>query len=146
MIFQRINGGDAEKVFAIFYNVQGATITAGYGCTLDTATCDGVRITQATTGTFSLLVGVANSSILNSTYGLVQIYGFKASAFVTNDTSQAITAGDILISVNAANHFARSAAGNGTQIAGAGLVVSGQAVSTATTPAAAATKVLIRCM
>ena len=26
MIFQRINGGDAEKVFAIFYNVQGATI------------------------------------------------------------------------------------------------------------------------
>jgi hypothetical protein len=28
MIFQRINGGDAEKVFAIFYNVP-ASVMAG---------------------------------------------------------------------------------------------------------------------
>ncbi len=146
MIFQRLNGGDAEKVFAIFYNVQGATITAGYAARLDTGTFDGVRVSQPSTATFSLLVGLANASILDSTYGLVQIYGYKTNAFVTTDTSVAIVAGDILISVNAANHLARSAAGNGTQIAGSGLIVSGVAVATATTPAAGATKVLIRCM
>lgn len=146
MIFQRINGGDAEKVFAIFYNVQGATITANYAARLDTATFDGVRITQPTTATFSLLVGIANTSILDSTYGLVQIYGYRGSAFITNDTSQAIAAGDILISVNAASHLARQAAGNGTQIAGSGLIIAGEAFATNATPAAAAKKVFIRCM
>ena len=146
MLFQRLNGGDAEKVFAIFYNVQGATVTANYVTRLDTGTFDGVRISQPTTGTFSLLVGVANTSIADSTYGLVQIYGFRTSAFVTNDTSVAIVAGDILVPVNAASYLARQAAGNGTQIAGSGLIISGVAVATATTPAAAAAKVFIRCM
>ena len=146
MIFQRINGGDAEKVFAIFYNVQGATITANYVARLDTATFDGVRVTQPTTATFSLLVGVANTSILDSTYGLVQIYGYRGSAFITNATDQAITAGDILVPVNGASHLARQAAGNGTQIAGSGLIIAGEAFATATTPAAAAKKVFIRCM
>ena len=146
MIFQRLNGGDAEKVFAIFYNVQGATITAGYAARLDTGTFDGVRVSQPTTATFSLLVGIANASIVDSTYGLVQIYGYRQTVFVTTDTSVAIVAGDILISVNAVNHLARSAAGNGTQIAGSGLVIAGVAVATATTPAAGSTKCFIRCM
>lgn len=146
MMFQRLNAADAEKVFAIFYNVQGATITANYVTRLDTATFDGVRVSQPTTATFSLLVGVANASIADSNYGLVQIYGYRGSAFITNDTSQAIAAGDILISVNAVNHLARSAAGNGTQIAGSGLIIAGEAFATATTPAAAAKKVFIRCM
>ena len=142
MIFQRINGGDAEKVFAIFYNVQGATITANYAARLDTATFDGVRITQPTTATLSLYVGQANTSILDSTYGLVQIYGYRASAFVTQDTSQAIAAGDILIPVNAANHLNRSAASDGKT----GYVIIGEAFATATTVAAANKKVFIRAM
>ena len=146
MNFQRLNAGDPDKVFSLFYNVQGATITAGYAARLDTATFDGVRVTQPTTATFSLLAGIAAQSILDSTYGLVQVYGYKQTVFVTNDTSVAIVAGDILVSVNTASYLARSAAGNGTQIAGSGLVVSGVAVATAATPAAASTKCLIRCM
>lgn len=142
MIFQRINGGDAEKIFAIFYNVQGATITANYAARLDTATFDGVRITQPTTATLSMFVGIANTSILDSTYGLLQIYGYRASAFVTNDTSQAIAAGDNLLPVNAANHLARSAAATGIS----GWVHIGEAFATATTPAAAAKKVFIRAL
>src|SRR5438552_1893725 len=146
MIFQRLNANDAEKVFAIFYNVQGATVTANYATRLDTGTFDGIRVSQPTTATLSLLVGIANTSIADSSYVLVQIYGFRTSCFVTNDTSVAIVAEDILTSVNAANHLARSAAGNGTQIAGSGLIVSGVAVATATTPAAAAKACFIRCM
>lgn len=142
MIFQRLNGGDAEKVFAIFYNVQGATITANYCARLDTATFDGVRVTQPATATLSMFVGIANTSITDSTYGLFQIYGFRTSAFVTNDTSQAITAGDNLLPVNGANHLARSAAATGIS----GWVHIGEAFATATTPAAAAKKVFIRAM
>jgi len=146
MIFQRVNGSDAEKVFAIFYNVQGATLTANYATRLDTGTFDGVRVSQPTTGTFSLLVGIANVSIADSAYGLVQIYGYRSSAFVTNQTNTAIVAGDILTPVNGQNYLDRAAAGNGTQTAGTGLIIAGTAVATATTPAAAAQKVFIRCM
>jgi hypothetical protein len=146
MIFQRLNAGDPERVFGLFYNVQGATITAGYAARLDTGTFDGVRISQPTTATFSLLAGVANASIADSSYGLVQVYGFRQSAFVTNDTSVAVAAGDILVPVNAVSHFARQGAGNATVIGGSALVVIGEAFATATTPAAAAKKVFIRAM
>lgn len=143
MIFQRLNGGDAEKVFAIFYNVQGAAITANYAARLDTATFDGVRITQPTTATLSLYVGQANATIADSAYGLVQIYGYRASAFVTSDTSVTVATGDILIPVTAVNHLGRSAASDGKT----GYVIYGDsAFASATTPAAAAKKVFIRAM
>lgn len=142
MIFQRLNAGDAEKVFAIFYNVQGATITAGYAARLDTATFDGVRITQPTTATLSLAMGIANAGIADSTYGLLQIYGYRQTAFVTNDGTTAIAAGDELLAVNAANHLKRSAASTGIS----GFFVAGEAFATATTPAAASKKIFIRAM
>ena len=142
MIFQRLNGGDAEKVFAIFYNVQGATITGGYCARLDTSTFDGVRITQPTTATLSLVMGIVNADIADSAYGKVQIYGYRQTAFVTNHGTTAIAAGDELLPVNAANHLARSAASTGIS----GFFVAGEAFATATTPAAAGKKVLIRAM
>lgn len=142
MIFQRINRSDAETVFAIFYNVAGATITAGYAGVWDTATADGVRVTKPATATLSLLVGLANKDIADSSYGLFQVYGYRASGFVTNDTSVAIAAGDILIPVNAQHYAARSAASDGKS----GFLYAGQSFATATTPAAANKNVFIRAM
>lgn len=141
-LFIRINRTKPETVFAIFYNVEGATITANYPAVWDTATLDGVRVTKPATATLSLLVGLANKDILDSSYGLFQIYGYRASGYVTNDTSQAIAAGDILIPVNAQNYLTRSAASDGKS----GFVYAGAAFVTATTPAAANIKVLIRGM
>ena len=146
MLFQRLNRDDAEKVFVIAYNVAGATITAGYAACWDTATADGVRVTQPTTATFSLLVGLANSDIADSAYGLFQVYGYRASGFVTNDTSVAVAAGDLLVPVNAQYRLARQAAGNGTVIGGGGHIMAGEAFATATTPAAAQKKVFIRAL
>lgn len=145
MLFQRINREDAEKVFIVCYNVAGATITAGYAACWDTSTADGVRVTQPTTATFSLLVGLANADIADSAYGLFQVYGYRASGFVTNDTSQAIAAGDLLVPVNAQYRLVRNAAGNGTVVGGA-LIMAGEAFATATTPAAAQKKVFIRAL
>jgi hypothetical protein len=142
MMFQRINRSDAETVFLIVYNVAGATITANYAAVWDTATADGVRVTKPATATLSLLVGLANKDIADSNYGLVQAYGYRASGFVTNDTSQAIAAGDILIPVNAQHYLARSAASDGKS----GFVYAGQSFATATTPAAANKNVFLRCL
>lgn len=142
MIFQRVNRSDAETVFMICYNVMAATITAGYAAVWDTATADGIRVTKPATATLSLLVGVANKDVADSNYGLFQAYGFRQSALVTNDTSQAIAAGDILIPVNAQNYLARSAASDGKS----GFVYAGQSFSTATTPAAANKNVFLRCL
>ena len=141
MIFQRINRSDAEAVFAIFYNVAGAQITANYPAVFDiSASIDGVRVSKPATATLSCLVGVATADIADSSYGKFQVYGYRSSAFVTNDTSQAIAAGDILIPVNAQWYLTRSAASDGKS----GFLYAGEAFATATTPAAANKKVLIR--
>lgn len=142
LMFQRINRGDPEQIYAACYNVTGATQTAGYAIVLDTSTFDGVRVTKPATATLSLLYGCANKDIADSSYGIAQIYGYRASAFVTNDTSQAIAAGDILIPVNAQSYLTRSAASDGKS----GFVIAGQSFATATTPAAANKNVFLRCL
>jgi hypothetical protein len=142
MLFQRINRGDAEQVYAAFYNVAGAQITANYPAVFDTATADGVRVTKPATAVLSLFVGVASRDIADSAYGLFQVYGFRSSAFMTNDTSVAIAAGDILIPVNAQWHLARSAASDGKS----GFIVAGESFATATAPAASTKKAFIRAL
>ena len=142
MIFQRINRTDPEKVFGIFRNVAGATITANYPATWTSSSPDGIRVTKPGSALLSSLVGVANADIADSAYGLFQLYGYRASAFITNDTSVAIVAGDILIPVNAQWYLARSAAADGKT----GFITAAAAVATATTPAAANVGVFIRSM
>ena len=143
MLFQRLNREDAEKVFIIVKNVAGATITANYPCVWDiTSSVDGVRVSKPATATLSLFVGIADDDIADSAYGLVQSFGYRASALVTNDTSVAVAAGDILIPVNAVWHMARSAASDGKS----GFVYAAEAFATATTPAAASKKCLIRAL
>lgn len=143
MLFQKLNRDDAEKVFIIVKNVSGATITANYPCVWDiTASVDGLRVTKPATATLSLFVGIADDNIADSGYGLVQVYGYRASAYMTNDTSVAIAAGDIMIPVNAQWYLGKSAASDGKT----GFIYAAEAFATATTPAAANKKVLIRAM
>ena len=142
LLFQRIVRGDPEQIYGVFYNVAGATITAGYAAVYDTGTFDGVRVTKPATATLSLLVGVANKDIADSTYGAFQMYGYRQSAYVTNDTSVAIAAGDILIAANAVWTLGRSAASDGKT----GFVIAGQSFATATTPAGANKNVFLRCL
>ena len=142
MLLQRINRSDAERVFAIFYNVAGATITAGYPAVFDISTADGVRVSKPASATLSLVVGIAVESIADSAYGKFQLYGYRSQANITNDTSVAVAAGDILIAVNAQWYLARSAASDGKS----GFVYAAEAFATATTPAAANKKTFLRCL
>lgn len=142
MLIQRINRTDAERVFAVFYNVAGAQITAGYPAVFDVSSPDGVAVSKPATATLSLVVGVAIENISDSAYGKFQLFGYRSQAFVTNDTSVAIAAGDILIPVNAVWHLARSGASDGKS----GFIYAAEAFATATTPAAANKKVFLRCL
>jgi hypothetical protein len=143
MMFQRINREDAEKIFSMFYNVAGAVITAGYPAVLDiTSSVDGVRVSKPATATLSLFVGIAVRDIADSAYGLFQQYGYKSQALVTNGTSVAVAAGDILIPVDAQWYLSRSAASDGKS----GFIYAAEAVATATTAAGAQKKVFIRAL
>jgi hypothetical protein len=148
MQFARINLSSAERVFQIVYNTAGATVTANYPVVWDqSSTADGVRVTKPATANLSLLVGIATADITDSTYGKVQCYGYRSSAFITTDTSQAVNNGDILIPVNNQWYLTRSAASDGKSgfvyaVGGSGTI----AFATQTTPAAANKPVLIRCL
>lgn len=143
MLLQRISRTDADRVFTVVQNVQGSTMSAGAACVWDiTSSIDGVRVSKPATATLSLLVGATAEAIADSAYGRVQVYNYASSVYVTNDTSQAVAAGDILIPVNGQNYFARSGASDGKS----GFAFAGAAVATATTPAAAQVKVLLRCL
>lgn len=141
MLWIRINREKAETCFITCRNVAGATITAGYAVVLDiTSSVNGNRVTKPATATLSLFMGLMSEDCVDSAYKLVQAYGYRASGFVTNDTSQAIAAGDILIPVNGQHYLARSAASDGKT----GFAFAAEAFATATTPAAAQKKVFLR--
>jgi hypothetical protein len=145
MLFQRINRSDAETVFAIFYNVAGATITANYPAVWDISTSvDGVRVTQPAAATLSLIVGISTEDIADSAYGKFQVYGYRASAYVTNDDSYTIDSGDILIPVDSQWYLDLSSSGESD--GKSGFIYAAQSFAINTTPAAANKKVLIRCL
>lgn len=140
MMIPHVVQTEADKVFVNFLNVQAVQSDIGDVIVWDTATSDGVRATQPVTATLSLIVGIVDGNTAVSAYGLAQVYGYRAQALVTNDTSNAIAAGDILIPVTATDRLVRSAASDGKT----GFIYAGEAYATNTTPVAALKKVFLR--
>jgi hypothetical protein len=100
MLFKRVSRSQAETIFVVVKNVSGSTLTAGYSCVFDVgASVDGVRVSQSDTVDLQAYAGVADSSIADSAYGLVQVYGYRASAYIYSSTGSS-TAGDNLTVVN----------------------------------------------
>ena len=96
MLFKRINRDVSETVFIVVKNVSGSTITAGYSCVFDVgASVDGVRVTQADAADLQAYAGIADADISDSSYGKIQIYGYRASAYIYSSTGSS-AAGDIL--------------------------------------------------
>ena len=83
MLFKRISRASAETVFLVAKNVSGSTITAGYSCVFDVgASVDGVRVTQMSAVDLGAYAGVADSDIANGAYGLIQVYGYRATVYI----------------------------------------------------------------
>jgi hypothetical protein len=140
MMFQRINKDKAERIFTIQQNVSGVTIPAGGAVAWDVGTPDGSRVGVPVTATLSCFVGLAANAIVNSAYGLVQTYGYKAAAPVANGTV-AIVAGDVLVPVTAVTYLARSGAADGKS----GFIMAAGAVATGT-GTTANVPVFLRCL
>jgi hypothetical protein len=133
----------ADNVLSIVKNVSGATLAAGAIANFEDGTnADGVRVTVPATATLGLCAGVIPAAIANNEYGFCLRSGYTASASVTNNTSVSVLGGDILVPVNAASYLARSAAADGKT----GFFQAMELVATATTPAAALKKVLVKCL
>jgi hypothetical protein len=142
MLMPHVVQTEADKVFVNIYNSQASSVADGKAVVWNTSSPDGVKTTQPTTATLSLFVGLADGAVAAASYGLAQAYGYKSAGLITNDTSTAVAAGDILIPVDQADHLARSAASDGKT----GFVFAAAAVATATTPAAANSAVFIRAL
>lgn len=143
MLIPHVTNTEAEKVFVNFLNVQAVAADAGDSIVWDTATADGVRATQPVTATLSLFLGIVDIATPASAYGLAQVYGYRASALLTNSTNVAIVAGDILVPTTGADYLAYHA--DSTNKKGlSGIIYAGEAFATATTPASALKKVFIR--
>lgn len=101
MLFKRVSRSAAEQVFIVVQNVSGGTITSGYACYFDLTSPDGVRVTQGATAFLQAFAGIADADIANSAYGLIQVYGYRSSAYILRSTEKATAAGVELEGVNA---------------------------------------------
>lgn len=85
MILQQLNRTDADKVFIMCRNITGAAVSAGIPVEWDVVTAtDGNSVTAAKSGSLSgLFAGITNAAMADSAYGLVQVYGYRQSAYVS---------------------------------------------------------------
>lgn len=144
MLFKRISRTDAEKIYIVVQNVSGSTLTAGYSCVFDTgASVDGVRVTQVSAGDTSAFAGVADADIANSSYGLIQVYGYRSSALISY-SSVSVVVGDILGPYAGLWGLARVA---GTSASSKGFAFACEAVASSTAVAHTTTaKVFLRAL
>lgn len=86
MILQQLNRSDAEKVFIIGKNTAAATISAGAPVYFETdSVTDGNSVSAAKglLAATALFAGINHASLTQSSYGLIQVYGFRTSAYVS---------------------------------------------------------------
>ncbi len=96
MLFKRISRSNPEVAYVVVQNVSGSTATAGYSVVFDVgASVNGVRVTQASSTDLQAYAGVADADIANNDYGLAQVYGYRASAYIYSSAGSSV-AGDNL--------------------------------------------------
>jgi len=149
MLIPHVVQTEADKVFVNILNTQAVSVTDGDAVVWDVTSPDGVRTTQAATGTVGLLVGIVDGTIAASAYGLAQAYGYKAVAQVSTDTATtACVAGSMLIPVAAADYVQQPVTGVAPETTVAtgvtGFLYSAEARTDTVTQATQ--KVFIRCL
>lgn len=101
MLFKRVSRTQAETVFIVAKNVSGSTITAGYSCVFDVgASVDGVRVSQADSTDLQAYAGVADADIANNAFGLIQVYGYRATTYLYSSTGTSVTGDNLTVVAN----------------------------------------------
>ena len=99
MLFKKLNRTDAENIYRVVLNAQGATITTGLGASLVHTSTDGIKAVIADAAADNVgFTGVATRDIANNDYGLVQVNGFVNSVLLSHvGSSITINANDPLV-------------------------------------------------
>lgn len=93
MLFKRVSRSAAEQIFIVVKNASGGTITAGYSCAWELTSPDGVSVTQPAAPFLQAFAGIADADIANGAYGLLQVYGYRSSAYISRSNVAASAAG-----------------------------------------------------
>lgn len=87
MLFRQTNRTGPEAAFIVCRNITGATVSAGFPVQWDVVTStDGNAVTAAKSAANApagLFAGVTDASMTDSAYGLIQVYGYRQSAYVS---------------------------------------------------------------
>ena len=108
MRIQRINRSDPEKVFIVVMNSYStASLSAGQAVQWDyTTDANGVSVTiprARATSAGAAVAGVVAETIAHNAYGMIQVYGYCASARFRNMTGGAPAgAAGVPLAINAA--------------------------------------------
>lgn len=91
MQIQKVNRTDAEKVFIVIQNVDGASITTGYaaryvgGAAAEIVSTDGVQAVKLDAeSTWASFAGIAMQDIAVNGFGRTQIWGYNGSVAFSN--------------------------------------------------------------
>lgn len=98
MLFKRLNRTSAEVGFIVVQNVSGSTMTAGYSCVFDVgSSVNGVRVSQASTADLQAYAGVIHADLANGAYGLCQVYGYRAAAYIYSSAGANATGSNLTV-------------------------------------------------
>src|SRR5687767_6238626 len=80
-----VNRADPYRMFTNIRNVSGATVSAGVGFEWDVSVAtDGNAVTATKSGSLAgLFAGINDASLADSSYGLMQVYGFRSDCYIS---------------------------------------------------------------
>jgi hypothetical protein len=96
MLLQRVNRTDAEKIFLICHNVNGATATTGRGqrfvggTPAEIASADGTQVVHSADAAMASFAGIADQDIPDDGYGRVQAWGFVDSIELSAEANKTV--------------------------------------------------------
>ena len=85
MLFKQIDRAGPEQAFILCRNTSGGALSAGVPVFWETdAVTDGNAVSQNVSDMdFSLFAGITDSALSDDDYGLLQVYGFRTSAYMS---------------------------------------------------------------
>lgn len=84
MILKQSNRTGAEQVFIVCRNTSGATLSAGVPVAFEVdEVSDGNAVSACVDAEMSLFAGLTDAAMADDAYGLIQVYGYRASAYVS---------------------------------------------------------------
>ena len=97
MLLQQLNRGDAERVFVIVQNNSNVTVTNGAVMCVDhtaTVASFGNAVNSASGASAqALFAGLIDADTATTAYGLLQVYGYRASCVVNVGAASVSAAG-----------------------------------------------------